>query len=250
LIDSCIRFLATVAFWQSILATKAMAPESALFKWRCFSSGSPSIVSPCRIQRSGQRTPGPSIRHGQGNIAEGVVCWNAVRRPRVATAAAAAAGAFSRDETPLEELKRRVQQLSTSPYDNEIRSVALPALVAMLLEPVMNAVNTGPYRNQVRQCRWPTGTGLNVAGERVRLAVLPASLDDGCRQKGAPLRGRVLYTREGHQCTLLTLTAVPLLLTVSASLSVGVNRRCQSSVSIVGVNRRCQAWWGTWAPCS
>ncbi|EFJ47754.1 hypothetical protein VOLCADRAFT_91656 [Volvox carteri f. nagariensis] len=68
------------------------------------------------------------------------------RSPRVATAAAAAAAsAFAQeeDDSPLAALKRRVQQLSTSPYDKEIWAVALPALVAMLLEPVMNALNAG-----------------------------------------------------------------------------------------------------------
>lgn len=34
----------------------------------------------------------------------------------------------------------------TSPYDKEIIQLALPALVAMLLEPIMGAINTGVHR--------------------------------------------------------------------------------------------------------
>ncbi|GLI71113.1 hypothetical protein VaNZ11_016204 [Volvox africanus] len=68
----------------------------------------------------------------------------ALRRiPYLAPTAATATSVFAEGGNLGFGLKLRTQQLITSPYDKEIWAVALPALVAMLLEPVMNAINAG-----------------------------------------------------------------------------------------------------------
>ena len=43
-----------------------------------------------------------------------------------------------------------LSSLLTSKYDKEIVSVAVPALAAMLLEPIMGAINSGEWRLGMR----------------------------------------------------------------------------------------------------
>lgn len=55
-------------------------------------------------------------------------------------------------------LGQRLQAVLSDKHDKEIWAVALPALVAMLLEPVMNALNAGERPHAI--CRGAGGQGF------------------------------------------------------------------------------------------
>ncbi len=115
-----------------------------------------NVPSRCRLGPAGPARPAP-------------------RQPSIATAAAATSAAVPGDsynDSLLSTARRRLSGLLWSTHDREIWSVALPALVAMLLEPFMNAFNAGATRAHCLACkrhplptlllRWGTGVVLEV----------------------------------------------------------------------------------------